>query len=104
MRITFLPCPQLLKNRLNLSKNTFACFIDMQKAFDWVDRNLLFYRLLLYNITGKIYQAIKVMYHNTQSFIQLNKSFTNWFQVLNGVKQGDNLSPALFGLFINDLV
>ena len=44
------------------------------------------------------------MYHNTQSCIQLNKSFTNWFQVLNGVKQGDNLSPALFGLFINDLV
>ena len=94
----------IIKNRLNLSKNTFACFIDMQKAFDWVDRNLLFYRLLLYNITGKIYQAIKVMYHNTQSCIQLNKSFTNWFQVLNGVKQGDNLSPALFGLFINDLV
>ena len=94
----------IIKNRQNLSKSTFACFIDMQKAFDWVDRNLLFYRLLLYNITGKMYKAIVAMYQNTQFCIKLNESFTDWFQVHNWVKQGDNLSPTLFGLFVNDLV
>ena len=82
----------------------FACFIDMQKAFDWVDRDLLFYKLISYNITGKIYWAIKSMYVNTQSCLQINEFFTDWFSVLNGVKQGDNLSPTLFALFINDLV
>ena len=92
------------KKRLNVSKDTFACFIDMKKAFDWVDRDLLFFKFLNYNITGKIYWAIKSMYTNTQSCIQLQQTFTNWFSVLNGVKQGDNLSPSLFALYINDLV
>ena len=76
----------------------------MKKAFDWVDRDLLFFKLLNYNITGKIYWAIKSMYTNTQSCIQLQQTFTDWFSVLNGVKQGDNLSPSLFALYINDLV
>ena len=29
--------------------------------------------------------------------------YSNWFNVVNGVGQGDNLSPTLFGRFINDL-
>ncbi len=35
----------------------------MQKAFDWVDRDLLFYKLLKYNINGNIYKCIKAMYN-----------------------------------------
>ena len=62
-----LTLTSIIKNRLNISKDTFACFIDMKKAFDWVDRDLLFFKLLNYNITGKIYWAIKSVYTNTQS-------------------------------------
>ena len=29
--------------------------------------------------------------------------FTDWFDVRSGVRQGDNLSPTLFGLFLNSL-
>ncbi len=31
----------IIRNRLAENKTTFACFIDMQKAFDWVDRDFL---------------------------------------------------------------
>ena len=57
----------------------------MQKAFDWVDRDLIFHKLISY-ITGKIYWAIKSMHVNMQSYQQLNEISTDWYSVFNGVK------------------
>ena len=72
-------------------------------AFDWVDRDLLFYKLLHNNINGNIYNAIKLLYTNTLSCMKINNLYTDWFQIFNGVRQGDTLSPTLFSFFINDL-
>ena len=84
-------------------KSTFAAFVDMQKAFDWVDRDLLFYKLLCNNVNGKIYRAIQSLYTNTISCVRLNAEFSPWFVSTAGVRQGDVLSPTLFALFANDL-
>ena len=62
-----------------------------------------FYRLLSYNIDGKIFKAIKSLYKDTVSTVKINDYITEYFDVLYGVKQGDNLSPTLFNLFINNL-
>ena len=94
----------MIRNRLNQKKDTFACFIDMQKAFDWVDRDLLFYKLLCMNIDGNVYDCIKSLYRNPVANVKLNSLNTDWFDITSGVRQGDSLSPTLFGLFINDLV
>ena len=78
--------------------------MDLEKAFDWVNRDLLLYRLLQNNITGKMYFAVKSMLCNTESCIQLDKfTKTDWFNNTYGVRQGDTLSPTLFSLYINDL-
>ena len=29
--------------------------------------------------------------------------YTDWFDISSGVRQGDSLSPTLFGLYINEL-
>ena len=94
----------IVRNRLEQKKHTYACFIDMQKAFDWVNRNLLFYRLLSYNIDGNIYKCIKALYNHPMSRVNINSYNTEWFETESGVRQGDTLSPTLFSLFINDLV
>ena len=94
----------LIRNRFAENKDTFACFIDMQKAFDWVDRDMLFYKLLSYNIDGFIYKCIKALYNHPLSCIKINSCITEWFTTENGVRQGDSLSPTLFAIFINDLV
>ena len=95
----------LIKNRINQKKSTFCAFVDFEKAFDWVNRNLLLYRLLDNNIVGKMYFAVESILSNTMSCINLDSNVqTNWFDNVCGVKQGDSLSPTLFSMYINDLV
>jgi hypothetical protein len=83
--------------------STFVTFIDLQKAFDTVDRELLQYCLLKNGIDGNFYNYIKSLYSDTESCVQLNDVYTDWFQCNTGVRQGDDLSPTLFALFINDV-
>ena len=80
-----------------------ACFIDFQKAFDWVNRDLLDFRLLTSGVNGKFYDAIKALYMAPIACVQVNDFKTEWFPTDFGVKQGDVLSPTLFSIYVNDL-
>ena len=88
---------------MNQNKPTFAAFIDFAKAFDWVDRELLLYKLLRSSVDGPFYFSIKSMYTKTRSSVKVNDDLSNWFETECGVRQGDVLSPTLFNIFINDL-
>ena len=44
------------------------------------------------------------MYDNTKSCVRQNSKLSNYFFTNVGVRQGENLSPILFSLFLNDLV
>ena len=82
----------IIRNRLALGQDTFIALVDMEKAFDWVNRTLLLFRLLEYNIDGKIYNAIKSLYTDTEAYVRVNDDIsTDWFTVPNGVRQGDPL-------------
>ena len=97
----------VLKNvwriRNELNTQTFCAFIDFKNAFDLVDRDALLYKLRKIGIAGNFYFAIKALYTNAKSCVQVNDRITDWFDMNTGVRQGDSLSPSLFSIFINDL-
>ena len=88
----------MLQHWLSDNKDTFVAFIDMAKAFDSFNIDLLFHKLLLYNIDGKMYFVLKALYRNRMNCIKLNGHLSKWFLSLFGVRQGDNLSPTLFNI------
>ncbi len=94
----------IVKNRLADKKSTFACYVDFRKAFDLLDRDLMLYRLLDYGIDGKFYEAIKGIYNKAFCSIKINEALTDWFESTQGTKQGDNLSPNCFSMYINPLL
>ena len=81
----------VLRNRVLSGKPTFVSFIDFEKAFDWIPRDLLLYKLLSYYVDGNFYNAINLCraYSNTTSSVKLNNIFTKWFDTTTGVRQGD---------------
>ena len=86
----------------NKKKKLYCAFIDYQKAFDLVDRKSLWTKLLACNIKGKIMKLIYNLYQNTKASVKFNNKLSQSFSCNIGVRQGDNLSPLLFALFIND--
>ncbi len=94
----------IIRNRKNQSLDTFVAYIDFYKCFDIIDRNLLFLKLTQYGVDGKMYDALKSMYSNTYSRVNINDKFTDWFQTNNGCRQGDVISPTAFSIMINDLL
>jgi len=93
----------IVKRRQKESKQTVTTFIDFSKAFDCVNRDQLFYKLLQVGIEGKMYYIIKALYDQTESNVKVNNCFTEWFDTKSGVRQGDSMSPTLFSIFVNDL-
>ena len=99
----FVICSIISTRKLNKSP-TFVAFVDLKKAFDSVDRDLLWLRLGHYGISGKFLDLIKCLYRDTEYCVRVNDTVTEPFPVTSGVKQGCLLSPTLFNLFINSLI
>ncbi|XP_071139805.1 uncharacterized protein [Mytilus edulis] len=89
---------------LRCNKPLFCAFVDYRKAFDSVDRCALWHKLLQQCIDGKMFKVIHSMYKNAKSCVRLGCNTSSFFFSNVGVRQGENLSPVLFSLFLNDLV
>ena len=81
----------------------FVCLIDFEKAFDRVDREIIWLRLEERGIHGKLLEAIKVMYSKVTQKVRIHGKLGEAFQTFYGVKQGDPLSTDLFGIMIEIL-
>ncbi len=87
----------------SFGKRLFCTFVDFKKAFDTVWRPGLWSKLQRYEIKGKIFRVIYNMYHGIKSCVQQGGDRSEFFPCLTGVRQGENLSPFLFSIFLNDL-
>lgn len=86
------------------NKKLYVAFFDLKKAFDMVNRTLLFYKLLTeYGIGGNFLKILINIYEENDIFVKLSQGLTQPIRTKTGVKQGCVLSPLCFNLFINNL-
>ena len=76
-------------------------YVDFKKAFDSIDRTMLFSILRHYGIPEALVQAIECIYHNARSCVRNEGVLSAFFAVLAGVLQGDVLAPYLFDIVID---
>lgn len=94
----------IINNRKLRKMDTFSCFVDMKKAFDTVNRDCMWFKLMKIGVHGNILYAIQSLYKDISCAVSINDTLTEWFPLSQGVKQGCGLSPTLFAIYINDLV
>ena len=98
---------ELIKMRRHHRQRTFACFIDIRKAYDTVWHDGL--KLRLQETSGctghNVSRDLQLVCSGGESTIRLGGElgYTDFFPIETGVRQGCILSPILYSIFINQL-
>ncbi len=77
----------------------FVCFIDLQKAYDSVDRKLLWLILNRFGVPDKLISVIRAFHDGMRAAVRFGDETSEWFEVDKGLRQGCVLAPLLFNLF-----
>ena len=86
-------------------RRLFCTFVDYSKAFDSINRAILWKKLIScgIHVSGKVLRVILNMYKSIQSCAMANGMQSEFFESHVGLRQGENLSPLLVALFLNDM-
>jgi hypothetical protein len=76
-------------------------FIDFEKAFHSVKREVMWLTLQEYSIPRKVIQIIKMLYDKFRCRISHEGKLSEFIEVRNGLRQGCILSPTLFLLILD---
>ena len=85
------------------NKFTLGVFVDLSKAFDTVDHQILMKKLEYYGIAGNNLRWFENYLKNRQQFISFENNSTKKVTITCGVPQGSILGPLLFLLYVNNL-
>lgn len=90
--------------RLNKNGSTAnICAIDLTKAFDKVDHNALYMKLMKRFLPTELLTVLENWLSECYTCVKWNMSWSCLFQVFTGVRQGSVLSPVLFSVYIDGI-
>ena len=84
---------RILNNRLSFLGRYLWCvywsskFLDFRKAFDYMDTNFLWHKIIALGIKGRIFDVIQSTFSVVKSHVQIGAEETDEFECLLGVRQ-----------------
>ncbi len=83
----------LVEEYLNKNMNLYAAFMDLEIAYDRVDREALWNDLKVYSVGGQLREGIKAFYRKANAYVKVDGELSDSFTIGMGVRQGCVMSP-----------
>ena len=94
---------EMIERKKSDGGKLYLGFLDIEKAYDRVSRDMLCKVLEKVGLSEKIVNIVKSMYEDTRAKCRLGNVETEWVRSERGVRQGCILSPTLFSLYTKEL-
>ena len=78
---------QVCEKYLANGKDVFWAFMDMEKAYDTIDRHGMWQMLRAYGVGGKLLKAVQSFYVDSRACVRVGNDVSEWFQVNVGLRQ-----------------
>ena len=77
---------------------------DLSKAYDCINHELILAKLAAYRLNEGSLRLIQNYLSKRKQWVKIGSSLSEWLEIILGIPQGSISGPALFDIFINDLL
>ena len=92
-----------IRKEMDKGNYTGMVLLDLQKAFDTVNHEILLYKLKACGMNDKSVKWFSSYLSHRKQVVDINGTFSEHNSISCGVPQGSILGPLLFTLYVNDM-
>ena len=93
-----------INHEMDIGNSPEAIFIDLSKAFDTINFDILIHKLQFYGLSGNSLALMKSYVTGRMQYVLFNKTKSDLAIITTGIPQGSILGPLLFSIYVNDII